>query len=36
MTATNKPDRGTICDRGQKNTCDTRSAPDLLFLLTFR
>jgi hypothetical protein len=38
MSAANKPDRGTIFDGGQENTCDTRSAPNLplLFLLTFR
>jgi hypothetical protein len=38
MSATNKPDRGAIFDRGQENTRDARSAPNLLllFLLTFR
>jgi hypothetical protein len=38
VSATNEPDRGTIFDRGQENTRDARSAPNLLllFLLTFR
>jgi hypothetical protein len=38
MSATDKPDCGAIFDRGQENTRDTRSAPNLLllFLLTFR
>jgi len=38
MSATNEPDRGAIFDRGEENTRDTRSAPNLLlmFLLTFR
>jgi len=36
MSATNKPDRGTIVDRRKENTRDARPATDLLFLLTFR
>jgi hypothetical protein len=38
MSATNKPDRGAIFDRGEENTRDARSAPNLLllFLVTFR
>jgi hypothetical protein len=38
MSATNKPDRGAVFDRGQENTRNTRSAPNLLllFLVTFR
>jgi hypothetical protein len=38
MSATDKPNRGTIFDRGQENTRDARSAPNLLLLfwLTFR